>query len=470
MLSEAFTSLRELHVIPCSAYHPYLRVGRDYEGDAVMNGRAFKEFEATLERVYPDWFHSEPSAFPRAYPGHLAFSLMEAAIARLARSGEDYQATAETVEALIVQLIEYLDADTATVVCARMVCHLMTKDRKEAQIGPVTVLAQSQWTEVQQIAQVIPTAPSSYNRERPFVFARPEAIVVARASGSDPFKLISAARLTVDRFLLAIRLLYGVTSGGIYEVTGEDTAVCRYDADLTILDHERSPTAVRPAVISSGHAQPISALLEMYDRAEHRTPKEVVHPLEMAVLKFTGSFSANGWFENIVDLTTALEATLSGTDRTDIGLRVSSRAAALLSTELDGPTTIFKDLKRIYDLRSQLVHGAPILTKEMDNITTSLSVARASGTPRMRVDLLVDRLRDLVRRSILARLVLSDQGTWPLRAKKPLQVDALFADPLTAEEWRDSWHAALVTMGAGKSIHPPVPLADSIFDSYPGKD
>jgi hypothetical protein len=106
----------------------------------------------------------------------------------------------------------------------------------------------------------------------------------------------------------------------------------------------------------------------------------------------------------------------------------------------------------------------------MDNITASLSVARASAKPRMRVDLMVDRLRDLVRRSILARLVLSDQGTWPLRVKKQPQLDALFADPLTAKDWRDSWHAALATMGASQSIHPPAPLANSIFDSYPGKD
>lgn len=81
----------------------------------------------------------------------------------------------------------------------------------------------------------------------------------------------------------------------------------------------------------------------------------------MALLKYGGTFSAKGWDENVVDLTTALEASLSGTDRTDIGLRVCTRAAALLATENDNPSVIFGDLKILYDLRSNLVHGAEIL-------------------------------------------------------------------------------------------------------------
>jgi Apea-like HEPN len=469
MITEAFASLRELHVLPCSVYHPYVRVGRDYEGAAVMRGEAFTKFDETLKRLYPDWFQSTRPDFPRSFPNQFAFSLIQASIARLGRSGEDYQASSETVEALIVQLIDYLDAGTASVSCARMVCHLMTEDRKELLVGDVTVLAQSLWNEVGQIAEVIPTAPSAFNRERPQFFARPEALVVASASGPDPFALISSAQLPINRFLLAIRLLYGVTATGIYQVTGEDSAICRYDAHLDLMDYDSHPFALRPAVLSSADVAPIAALLEVYDRTEHRTEKEVVHPLEMAVLKFSGTFSANGWFENIVDLTTALEASLSGTDRSDIALRVSSRAAALLSTDRDGPSTIFADLKKLYDLRSQLVHGATVLTKDVDNKATSLSVARVNASRRMRVDLMVDRLRDLVRRSILARLVLNDQGTWPLRGEQPL-VDQLFADPAIAQEWRESWHEAMTAMGAGSSIHPPTPLADAIMDSYPGKD
>jgi hypothetical protein len=469
MLTEAFSSLERLHVLPCSDYHPYSRVGRDYEGAAVMSGHAFVRFDETLARMYPSWFQSTPPAFPHAYPNAFAFSLIEASIAYLARNDEDFQATSETVEELIIQLIAYLDVGLAKVSSARMVCHLMTEDRHELEIGAVTILAGSQWREIAQIARVIPTAPSAFNQGRPQHFARPEAIVVSSASGPDPFLLISPSQLPINRFLLAIRLLYGVTSTGIYQVTGESTAICRYHADLEALDHYGLPMSLRPAVLSAANIAPITSFLELYDRTEHRMTKEVVHPLEMAVLKFTGTFSSNGWFENMVDLSTALEAALSGTDRTDIALRISLRAAALLSSEADMPSTIFGDLKRLYDLRSRLVHGAVILQKDMDKLTTSLSVARQGASPRMRVDLMVDRLRDLVRRAILARLALGDQGIWPLRGEQP-PVDQLLADPISAKEWRDSWHASMTAIGAGDAIYPPSPLADAIMDSYPGKD
>src|SRR5207302_6809218 len=71
MLTETFAALEELHVLPCSDYHPYVRVGRDYEGIAVMRGEAFTKFEETLNRLYPDWFQSTPPDFPRAYPNQL---------------------------------------------------------------------------------------------------------------------------------------------------------------------------------------------------------------------------------------------------------------------------------------------------------------------------------------------------------------------------------------------------------------
>src|SRR5205807_8067511 len=108
----------------------------------------------------------------------------EASIAQLGRHHEKYDATSATAEALIVQLIEYLDADEVTVRCTRVVCHLMTEDRGELRIGDVTVLAHDTWGEIRQIAQVIPTAPSAFNRERPQYFARPEAVVVGSASGA----------------------------------------------------------------------------------------------------------------------------------------------------------------------------------------------------------------------------------------------------------------------------------------------
>jgi hypothetical protein len=106
----------------------------------------------------------------------------------------------------------------------------MTGDRQELTIAGITVLAYQQFEETRQIAELIPTAGSAYNGERPWSFAAPEATLVSYATGPDPFKLPPEAERRIDRLLLALHLLYGTTTTGIYQVTGETTSVCRYTA------------------------------------------------------------------------------------------------------------------------------------------------------------------------------------------------------------------------------------------------
>ena len=302
-------------------------------------------------------------------------------------------------------------------------------------LAGVTILAHRRWQETQQIAEVIPTARSAFNGEPPHTFANPEATLVSYATQPDPFKLRTEAERRINRFLLAIHLLYGATTASMYQVIGETTSVCRYTAQLDVLQHDAHPVPVRPAVISQAMVQPVERLLALYDGTEHRAPKEVVHGLEMAVLKFTDSFSPKPWFEKIVDLATALEATLSGKDKTDVTLRICSRAAHILSTDADAPPTIYADVKALYDMRSSLVHGSVITQRELDKWIAAVSVVSEDRSPRMRIEFVVDRLRDLVRRSILARLVLNTEGRWPLRGNPP-PLDQLLTDARDAEEWR----------------------------------
>src|SRR5262249_30179355 len=195
-------------------------------------------------------------------------------------------------------------------------------------------------------------------------FVPPEATLVSYATGPDPFALPSDAERPINRLLLALHLLYGATSTDIYQVTGETTFICRYTAHLDEIAHDEHPLPVRPAVVSPATEEPAEKFLALYDstehRTEHRTEKEAVHGLEMAVIKFTNSFAPKPWFEKIVDLATALEAALSGRDKTDVTLRICTRAAIILSTDTDLAPTIFADVKALYDRRSNLVHGAII--------------------------------------------------------------------------------------------------------------
>lgn len=471
MISEAWDTLAGEHVVPCSRYRPYVQVGRDYEGVALSGRPAFKQFSGTLRELYPAWFDSPSGQFTRWYPDVLAFQFVDATIAELTRRGETGDTPNDAVEVTLLHLVDYLDSEDSRVACARRVSHLMTADRKELTIAGVTILAYQQFQETRQIAEVIPTAYSAYNGERPDSFAPPEATLVSYATGPDPFALPPDAERHINRFLLALHLLYGATSADIYQVTGETTFVCRYTARLDEIPHDEHPVPVRPAVVSPTVEEPVEKLLALYDRTEHRAEKEVVHGLEMAVIKFTNSFAPKPWFEKIVDLATALEATLSGRDKTDVTLRICTRAAIILSTDTDPAPTIFADVKALYDLRSNLVHGAIITQKELEKWLAAVSAVSTSEdpSPRMRIEHLVDRLRDLVRRSILMRLLLNNDGRWPLRGNPP-PIDQLWTDPAVADEWRAAWHHGAANLGTPDAALPAPPLRDSIFDDYPGKD
>jgi hypothetical protein len=171
-------------------------------------------------------------------------------------------------------------------------------------------------------------------------------------------------------------------------VTGETTFVCRYTARLDEIPHDEHPVPVRPAVVSTATIDPVEKFLALYDGTEHRTEKEVVHGLEMAIIKFTNSFAPKPWFEKIVDLATALEAALSGRDKTDVTLRICTRSAIILSTDTDPAPTIFTDVKALYDLRSNLVHGAIITQRELEKWLVTVSAVSASEdrSPRMRIE------------------------------------------------------------------------------------
>jgi hypothetical protein len=471
MVAEAWDVLAAEHVVPCSRYRPYVQTGRDYEGQALSGRPAFMQFTGALRQQYPAWFDASPGESPLWFPDNFAFRFVEAAIAELTRRRETGNAPSDAVEVVLLELIGYLDAGDSRVACARRVSHLMTADRRELTIAGVTILAQQRFQEARQIAEVIPTARSAYNGDLPRSFATPEATLVSYATGPDPFALQPGAERDVSRLILALRLLYGTTLGDIYQVTGETSPVCRFTARLEEFPHADMPLSARPAVVSPATAEPVGKLLALYDRTERRTEKEVVHGLEMAIIKFMSAFSPKPWFEKIVDLATALEAALSGTDKTDVTLRISMRAAAILSTDNDPAPTIFSDVKALYDLRSNLVHGAIITQRDLGKWLAAVSAVAApeEQSPRMRIEQLVDRLRDLARRSILMRLLLNGDDRWPLRGNPP-PLDRQWTDPAVAEEWRAAWHQGAANLGASSAAQPASPLQDSILGDYPGKN
>src|ERR1035437_6330645 len=179
MIAEAWNTFVNDHVVPCSRYRPYIQVGRDYEGTALMGCPAFVQFSTTLKTLYPGWFDATPGASPRWYAENLSCRFVDACVAELSLRGETGDAPSDAVEAMVLELGDYLDAPGARVACTRRVSHLMTEDREELSIGGVTILAYRQWEEIRQIAEVMPTARSAFNSEPPQSFASPQATLVS---------------------------------------------------------------------------------------------------------------------------------------------------------------------------------------------------------------------------------------------------------------------------------------------------
>ncbi|MGN2638290.1 hypothetical protein ACTD5D_19265 [Nocardia takedensis] len=146
-------------------------------------------------------------------------------------------------------------------------------------------------------------------------------------------------------------------------------------------------------------------------------------------------------------------------------LRLCSRVAALLADDDDPAQTLFEDLKQPYNLRSVIVHGGEMTMKEFRKTLSGISTVPAStgkGDNLDRIGHAVDRLRDIVRRAILARICLATgaPSPWPFRdEKRVVKVDVALSDDGVRTAWRAHWRHTLESMGIGTAARratPPV--------------
>jgi hypothetical protein len=186
----------------------------------------------------------------------------------------------------------------------------------------------------------------------------------------------------------------------------------------------------------------------------------------MALWKFSESYLGTPWFDQLVDVCTALEAALSGQDKDDVLLRLRSRTATLLATEQDSAEAIFADVGELYGLRSTLVHGGSVPVKSAEKTFRRLSTFRSGLPASVALAFAVDRLRDLVRRATLARMALASgaEPLWPLDGK--VSVDAILADDHKRQQWRAAWREQLASMGAERAAD----RASDAVDSFSRED
>lgn len=472
-LRAAFAVLVEQHVLPRPRFHPYLQVGRDYFGTDLMPLQEFVSLEEAINQRHPR-FSEETPLMNRDFANGYIFSFLEASVARIARSGRELRPDVPEVNECIAALAAEVDAERWEVACCREVCHLTTSDGQPLGIGglvvfPITAEAAGHSREAARIIDsVIPNGLSAFDRDAPGGWAPPQSIVVAKEESG---KLFEAGRLLsgrIEQFLLVSRLLHAGTCQSLYEVQGETSPVRRFDP---ILEHFRgsgvglaSGTQMVRRTVRLGEADVAAydGLLAALRLANPPRENMVRTSFTVALHKFQSSYHAYRWDEQVVDLATAFEAALSGTAKNEVLLRLRTRSAALLATDRDPAGAVFRDVGLLYDLRSTLVHGGDLPEKKLRKTVTAISTVPDDAMFGVAIGHAVDRLRDLVRRSLLARICLS-HGSDPLWAlDDDAGVDEQLADDDTRRRWRAAWRDVLGSFGAASAADRPRAAADYI--------
>lgn len=466
----AFTVLHRQHVLPAARFNAHLQVGRDYFGPD-LEGAPTSDLEAAIETAFPERF-ADPLKRPGPqFANAYVFDLLERAIALCARHGSDYDPEGDHVSVAIEELLESLKEPDFEVVCCRVVSHLATTDDAVVRFAEVEVhpeLVDSRDWIPRRIAEFIPRAASVMQRA-PFVFDRPHALVVGRcrSSGESGWDVARWLSRRIDRFLLALRVVHSATAHGHYEVTGPSRSISHFGANLVTFYAGDWALLRRPVRVDAADADSLDGVARLIDEAEVDRSKMVATSYDVALQKFYNAPYRASAFEQLVDLATALEAILLGGDKSadEVTLRLRSRAARLLCTDRDPATAIFDDVGLLYGLRSSIVHGGNLKEKDLRRYVERLSTSVSADGFGVAIARAADRLTDLVRRSLLARLCLSS-GSAPLWSLgSTVSIDRLLADDSIAASWRSKWHAQLSEMGASDAIDRPKAATDFLAPS-----
>jgi hypothetical protein len=467
-IAEAFVALEREHIIPTPVYHPYVSVGRDYFGDTLRGVEGYRPLEEALERVYPARFAEPLKHRHPEFAAHYIFTLLEACVARCGLA-DNFQIDSAPVIESITELITTLDSDTYEVVCVRHISNLTTPDLEEVVLGQVKVIPERTDHEslAMRVQREIAGAAQSWNREEPRPYAPPHSLLLIRERTADPDIQAVTSRLSarLGRFVLVARLLTACTAHANYELTGSTTRVARLSPRFSKWPHNILGLPLRRTARLGHELEPaFTALGERLDSLDPGPEGTIATSFEVALSMFSRSYHNDSEYEHLVDLASGLEAALIGSQKSteSVTLRLKSRSAALLATEADPAGVVFKDVGLLYELRSKLVHGGRLHEREIAKLMRGISTVRDSEGWLFTLASSVDRLRDLLRRSILARLMLADEPEVIWALGEDSNVDAALADDRLRAKWREGWRRRLDGLGAGFAFEQVRPAVSAI--------
>lgn len=461
-LIDAEASLTREHVLPRPRYAPWIKVGADYFGPDLARLPTFKRLESAIEAT-DDRFTEGAALGDRDFASRYAFSALEYYVARRTRG--DVAAVESAYEALREGL-----SVPCTMASAWAVTDITTSAADSLRIAGVQVHrlpevgagARAEIAEL--LREVFGERADGLDQDRlphPFSDA---ALLVATHHTSKTFEAdaVPASSMRIRDVVLAVRLLHAATVHNVYEIRGGTASVGH--GEPTIYEFEGAGQGMMSAGLEGRRA----VRLTHNDEAGISTVIALLHAqlgtdaepssLHTAVSRYQMSHNKHVWSDKIIDLSIALEASLAGDRNTEITLRLQSRAAALLATAQDPETALFDDVRHFYALRSRMVHGSAPNAKAMEKLLRKISrIPQGEHFNRFWLDAVTDRLRDIVRRAILARLVITAQAPelWP---RDDAGLDRTILTTEGKNALRSAWRMPLLDLGQTAAIEAAPPL------------
>jgi len=311
----AFAELTSERVIPPSRFHPWIRVGRDYYGPALMALPEFKTCEAILESRYPNRFDKPHTRRHPEFANHNLLHFIEACVRRC-WDDDDYSAHSDAVADSISGLTAVLDADLIELKVVRAVSHIQTTTGAAITIDGIEVVPERDRQDfdffMSECRARVPGAGSSFNRERPAIFAHPHAVLATTEtvalSEPDWFGTVGTAQRRIDRFMLLLRLLTGTTAKSHFDVAGTGSLVGPMTPQITHYHAQALPPMVRrSATVDEKLGRAVIQLGAMIDGLQVKREGMATASFDVALDRFTASFASDN-LTTVVDLATALEA------------------------------------------------------------------------------------------------------------------------------------------------------------------
>jgi len=401
-------------------------------------------FVSALRTAYPNRF-PDGSKFPYKDPEQYVAAFLRAVIADSIVSHRPLRAKSPSASSMFEELHRVCSTDGQSFTCLWLIDDVDFTDVNAATVGEVTLRSEAASRPENVVSSLLPEAMwVSGDRLRPSAKTRGGYFVASKATNDDLWSVWGALNDSMDCLVTALRLGTATTGPTRMVWIGEPSMV-----------HVQEPEAHpqtgdfgesywrRVGVVTQQNLAGLSELSALIERARrlHATKKHkegTLSSVAIAMGRYARTFTDKNWQDKVLDLATGLEACLGPSSKEEIGLTLRTRAAHILGqNDSDRADAIYRDVADLYGIRSNIIHGSSAFDKSPDTLFKERHIAH--DLPGDRMQALIDRWRDILRRAIAARLLLAqshenEPPLWSLFGG-----DAAVDRSMVRQDERDKW-------------------------------